>query len=248
MRIADQDEWRRSDVDARTDQSPLHGEAPEQSRRTGHGCSLPASSTITSASWPTAASWVGPSPTPGSTTTSSVRRCGPSGSINASVGGSSGTTSFMFGYNTQNWSQENGIGAELVPGAINRLLYAQPTYSQHGLTFNQFSPVGELRLEAAYYLTQAFALKVGYTGMYVGNIKRAVDLGSLLPAGHGLPQLRQSGPDLQRRRRRHRVRLLTTRFDTPNRSSLVDSAAKRRQKPCRRDDSPTSGRIARQSV
>lgn len=85
----------------------------------------------------------------------------------------SGTTSFLFGYNTQNWRQENGIGAELVPGATNRLLYAQPTYSAHGLTFNQFSPVGELRLEASYFLSQAFALKVGYTGMYVGNIKRA---------------------------------------------------------------------------
>jgi hypothetical protein len=79
----------------------------------------------------------------------------------------------LFGYNTQNWGQENGIGSELVPGATNRLLYAQPTYSQHGLTFNQFSPVGELRFETAYYLTQAFALKAGYTGMYVGNIKRA---------------------------------------------------------------------------
>src|SRR5262249_49596162 len=45
----------------------------------------------------------------------------------------SGQTSMMFGYNTQNWSQENGIGFELVPGATNRLLYAQPTYSQHGL-------------------------------------------------------------------------------------------------------------------
>lgn len=85
----------------------------------------------------------------------------------------SSTASAVFGYNTQNWSQQNGIGAELVPGATNRLLYAQPTYSQHGLTFNQFSPIGELRLEAAYYLSQAFALKVGYTGMYVGNIKRA---------------------------------------------------------------------------
>jgi hypothetical protein len=85
----------------------------------------------------------------------------------------SSTASFLFGYNTQNWSQENGIGAELVPGALNRLLYAQPTYSQHGLTRDDFSPVGELRLEAAYYLTQAFALKAGYTGMYVGNIRRA---------------------------------------------------------------------------
>ncbi len=85
----------------------------------------------------------------------------------------SSTASFLFGYNTQNWSQENGIGAELVPGGLNRPLYAQPTYSEHGLTFNQFSPVGELRLEAAYYVTQAVALKLGYTGMYVGNIRRA---------------------------------------------------------------------------
>ncbi len=85
----------------------------------------------------------------------------------------SGTTSFLFGYNTQNWSQENGIGAELVPGATNRLLYAQPTYSTHGLQKRDFSPVAELRLESAYYLTQAVALKVGYTGMYVGNIRRA---------------------------------------------------------------------------
>jgi hypothetical protein len=85
----------------------------------------------------------------------------------------SGTTSFMFGYNTQNWNQENGIGAELVPGATNRLLYAQPTYSTHGLQKRDFSPVAELRLESAYYLTQAVALKVGYTGMYVGNIRRA---------------------------------------------------------------------------
>lgn len=84
-----------------------------------------------------------------------------------------GQSSFLFGYNTQNWDQENGIGFELVPGATNRLLYAQPTYSKHGLSFGQFSPVGELRLEAAYYVTQAFALKAGYTGMYVGNIKRA---------------------------------------------------------------------------
>jgi hypothetical protein len=85
----------------------------------------------------------------------------------------SGTTSFLFGYNTQNWSQQNGIGAELVPGATNRLLYAQPTFSNHGLTLDTFSPVGELRLESSYYLTQSFALKVGYTGQYIGNIRRA---------------------------------------------------------------------------
>lgn len=82
-------------------------------------------------------------------------------------------TRFMLGYNVQNWSQENGMGAELVPGATNRLLYARPTFSQHGLSFDDLSPVGELRLETAYYLTKALALKLGYTGSYVGNIKRA---------------------------------------------------------------------------
>jgi hypothetical protein len=85
----------------------------------------------------------------------------------------SADSKFTFGYNTQNWRQENGIGAELVPGAVNRPLYAQPTYSAQGLRLDSFSPVGELRLESAYYLTQALALKVGYTGMYVGNIRRA---------------------------------------------------------------------------
>jgi hypothetical protein len=82
-------------------------------------------------------------------------------------------TRFMFGYNIMDWSQENGIGAELVPGALNRPMYAQPTYSYHGLSFDDFSPVGELRLETAYYLTKAVALKLGYTGTYIGNIKRA---------------------------------------------------------------------------
>ncbi len=85
----------------------------------------------------------------------------------------SGTTSFLFGYNTQNWSQENGIGSQLIPGATNRLLFGQPTYSQHGIALDDFSPVGELRLEAAYFVTQAIALKAGYTGMYVGNVRRA---------------------------------------------------------------------------
>ena len=85
----------------------------------------------------------------------------------------SGTASFMFGYNTEKFRQENGIGTELIPGALNRPIYAQPTYSQYGLTRDDFSPVGELRLETAYYLTQSFALKAGYTGMYIGSIRRA---------------------------------------------------------------------------
>lgn len=82
-------------------------------------------------------------------------------------------TRFMFGYNIQNWHQENGVGMSLVPGATNRPLYAQPTYSTHGVRKDNFAPVGELRLETAYYLTQNLTLKLGYTGMYLGNIRRA---------------------------------------------------------------------------
>jgi hypothetical protein len=85
----------------------------------------------------------------------------------------SADTRVVFGYNIQDWSQTNGVGTELVPGALNRLLYAQPTYSHYGKQLHNFSPMGELRLQTAYYLTQNFALKAGYTGMYVGNIRRA---------------------------------------------------------------------------
>jgi Putative beta barrel porin-7 (BBP7) len=85
----------------------------------------------------------------------------------------SADTRFTFGYNIQNWSQSNGIGQELIPGALNRPIYAQPTFSHHTLAGDDFSPLGDLRLETAYYLTQNFSLKLGYEGMYVGNIRRA---------------------------------------------------------------------------
>jgi hypothetical protein len=37
----------------------------------------------------------------------------------------------------------------------------------------EFSPVAELRLQTTYHLFTAFAIKAGYTGMFVGNIRRA---------------------------------------------------------------------------
>jgi hypothetical protein len=37
----------------------------------------------------------------------------------------------------------------------------------------QFAPVGEIRAQVAYQVTRAVALKVGYTGLAVGNITRA---------------------------------------------------------------------------
>ena len=54
-----------------------------------------------------------------------------------------------------------------------------------------FSPVGELRLNVSYQVTRAVALKVGYTGLVVGNVTRAsnrvdysqVKLISIAPGG-----------------------------------------------------------------
>jgi hypothetical protein len=80
---------------------------------------------------------------------------------------------FMFGYNTADWDQIGLMGEDLIPGALNRPLYARPTAFSHGLVERDFSPVAELRLQAAYQFTTSLAIKVGYTGSYVGNIRRA---------------------------------------------------------------------------
>jgi hypothetical protein len=80
---------------------------------------------------------------------------------------------FLAGYNIANWDQLGVMGEELLPGALNRLLYARPTGFSHGLREQEFSPVGELRVAASYHITSGFSLNFGYTGTFVGGIKRA---------------------------------------------------------------------------
>jgi hypothetical protein len=80
---------------------------------------------------------------------------------------------FLFGYNVQDWAQTAGMGTDLIPSATNRPLFARATYTSTGQRTSEFSPVGELRVEASYHLTKSFALKAGYSGMYVGNVRRA---------------------------------------------------------------------------
>jgi hypothetical protein len=65
------------------------------------------------------------------------------------------------------------MGEELIPGALNRPLYARPTAFSNGLREQEFSPVGELRVQASYHIWKGAALKFGYTGAYLGNIRRA---------------------------------------------------------------------------
>jgi hypothetical protein len=80
---------------------------------------------------------------------------------------------FMAGFNIANWDQIGLIGEELIPGALNRPIYARPTAFSHGLRELEFAPVGELRVATSYHITNAFAVNVGYTGSVVGGIRRA---------------------------------------------------------------------------
>ncbi len=47
-----------------------------------------------------------------------------------------------------------------------------PLSFMQSLTQQQFSPLGELRFNAAYEFTRSFGVRVGYTAMYTGNIAR----------------------------------------------------------------------------
>ncbi len=80
---------------------------------------------------------------------------------------------FMFGYNIADWDQVGLVGVGLVPGALNQPLFARPTAFSHGLREQEFSPVAELRVQASYHIFEKAALKFGYTGAFVGNIRRA---------------------------------------------------------------------------
>jgi hypothetical protein len=80
---------------------------------------------------------------------------------------------FMFGYNQADWDQIGLMGQGLVPGALNQPLYARSTAFANGIIERQFSPVAEMRLQASYNFTRSFSMKFGYTGAFIGNIKRA---------------------------------------------------------------------------
>ena len=80
---------------------------------------------------------------------------------------------FLFGYNITDMKQWGAIGEDLMPGALNRLVHAQPTAFSYGQREDHFSPMAELRVEGSYQITSALALKLGYTGIFADNITRA---------------------------------------------------------------------------
>ena len=73
------------------------------------------------------------------------------------------------GFNSGSVEQNSSFGVELVPGATNRLLYAQPLNSAHHDSFDEFSPSGELRAELNYRITESVTLAINWSGVTVEN-------------------------------------------------------------------------------
>jgi hypothetical protein len=84
---------------------------------------------------------------------------------------------FMAGFNFQNGTQYALIDNTNLndpdnlirnrPATITRMSARSSSYDE------EFSPTAEFRLQASYYLTKAFALKVGYTALYADSVSRA---------------------------------------------------------------------------
>jgi hypothetical protein len=84
---------------------------------------------------------------------------------------------FMAGFNFQNGTQYALIDNSNLndpdnlirnrPATITRMSARSSSFDE------EFSPTAEFRLQASYYLTKAFALKVGYSALYVDSVSRA---------------------------------------------------------------------------
>lgn len=79
------------------------------------------------------------------------------------------------GLNDAEIEQSNSIGAELVPGATNRLLYAQPTNAVHAAAYDELAPAGVLWFEAGFQLTKNSSLRMAWSTTYIENILLAQD-------------------------------------------------------------------------
>ena len=79
---------------------------------------------------------------------------------------------FMAGANFMSVDQQGTIGTLIIPGAIGFPIGLMPQAFQHELNDEEFSPVGELRVDTSFQITQAIELEVGWTGLVTGGITR----------------------------------------------------------------------------
>jgi hypothetical protein len=76
----------------------------------------------------------------------------------------------LAGYNDGQVWQRSEVGAETIPSALNRPLYAQPVFAQHSESHQDFSPGGELRAETSYHFSESLSLKLAWSGIYFDNV------------------------------------------------------------------------------
>jgi hypothetical protein len=91
---------------------------------------------------------------------------------------------FLAALNVRDASLEGTIGSTLNPPLPNSSLYFNPTSFAKYDSDVVFSPLGEIRLEAIYRLTQKINVTVGYTGTYAANLGYGSNM-----VGYTLPEL-----------------------------------------------------------
>lgn len=88
---------------------------------------------------------------------------------------------FLAAANFQNVQQQATLGDQIdqlmapLVGTVGSIIpsFMFPMATKHSANATTFSPVGELRVNVALQATSNVALKVGYTGMVIGNVTRA---------------------------------------------------------------------------
>lgn len=83
---------------------------------------------------------------------------------------------FVAGVNFQSLQQSGTLGSGLLPGGVNVPLFMAPTNFQDSHHTEEFSPIIELRVQAAYDLTKCISVRGGWTGMYTDGIARGSNL------------------------------------------------------------------------
>jgi hypothetical protein len=79
-------------------------------------------------------------------------------------------SSILLGFNSGQVEQSNSLGIDSIPGALNRLLYSGATYSSHSEERHMFTPVGELRAQSRFRLTDALSLRTTWSSLLVENL------------------------------------------------------------------------------
>jgi hypothetical protein len=88
---------------------------------------------------------------------------------------------FLAAANFQNVQQQATLGDQIdelmapLQGTVGSVIpsFMYPMATKHSANATTFSPIGELRVNVALQVTSNVGLKVGYTGMIVGNVTRA---------------------------------------------------------------------------